>query len=419
MLKFNFAIIGLLHSTVASKLTSPSKSSQVNLSVKFFLPLLAAIVACTPLAIDTYLPAMSIIAEELNTNMSMMQLTISLFLGGYAAGLLIFGALADIFGRRPIVLFGLIGYSVCSLLLAVCDSVWQFLALRLIQAFVGAAATVPISGYVKALYGKNMAKGMSYVSMIMMIAPMVAPTIGVALLALKGWPLIFFVLGSYGLVVLLFAWQHLPKVDRSPMTDTLFNTIFKAYRIVLSEKAARRHILIVIFGTFSFFGYLTGISFVYMDYYGVSESTFGLLFGFHAVVFLISSFINTRLVPRYGSLKILKGAFVVVVISGLSLFTVNYLQMSLQWTVGFLSIFLGSVVVLSSNNDSLILLQFSEQTGTATGVIGVLRFGFGALAGPILALLHDGTSMALCYTVLISVVGISICLMMPNRLKAS
>lgn len=395
-------------------------SSQANLSKpvfpsKLFLPMLSAIVAITPFAIDAYLPALGVIAQGLQTDMSMMQLSVSLFLTGYAAGLLFFGAMADIFGRRPIMLLGLSGYALCAWGLSFSESISSFLVLRLAQAFIGAAATVPVSGYIKEIYGDNMAKGMSYLSMIMMLAPMVAPTVGIIIMEFGGWQWIFMGLGIYALVMLIFAVLNLPKVARKPMTDTLFNTMFKAYRLVLAEKAVRRYIFIVAFATLSFFGYLTAISFVYLEYYGVSEKMFGLLFGLNVVFFMLGSFINTRLMPRFGSLRMFKGALVIVVISGSVLFCVNFLQMHLYWTVGALAIFLSSIVVLSTNNDALILLNFPEQTGTATGVIGVLRFGFGALAGPILALLHDGTSMAFCYLVVISVTGICVCMMLPRR----
>lgn len=396
-------------------MTSDSASIQSAKLPFYFLPMLSAIVAITPFAIDAYLPAMGEIAQGLGTDMNTMQFSVSLYLVGYAAGLLFFGAMADIFGRRPIMLLGLTGYGICAWAMSFTESINGFLLLRFLQALIGAAATVPVSGYIRDIYGKNMAKGMSYLSMIMMFAPMVAPTIGVLLMGFGGWHSIFMGLGAYAVVMLVFAVFNLPKIARKPMTDTLFNTMFTSYRVVLSEKSVRRHILIVACGTLSFFGYLTAISFVYLDYYGVSKEMFGILFGLNVGFFMLGSFINTRLVTRFGSIRMMRGALVLVVISSALLFTVNYFQMHLYWTVFTLAVFLSSLVVLSTNNDALILLEFPENTGTATGVIGVLRFGFGALAGPILALLYDGTSMAFCYLVMISVIGICLCVMWPKK----
>ncbi|MFT4926995.1 MAG: DHA1 family bicyclomycin/chloramphenicol resistance-like MFS transporter [Phenylobacterium sp.] len=397
---------------------SPTPSStepkQNHFSLSLFLPLLASIVAITPLAIDTYLPAMTMIAADLGTEMSLMQLTLSLFLAGYAAGLLFFGPMADIFGRRPLVLFGLSGFMLTSVLLAFTESVGWFLALRLLQAFTGSAATVTVSGYVKLIYGKNLSKGMSYVSMIMMLAPMIAPTIGVLLLELHGWPLIFLTLAAYALLILVLSILALPKVERHPLNDSLFNTFFKSYSIVLSNLAVRRYIILICFSTLTFFGYLTAISFIYMQVYQLSETLFGILFALTVVIFLLSSFLNTRMVGIFGSLRMAKGAWFGTAIGVMVLLMVNLQGMHVYWTAASLAVLLGCVLVVSTNADALILLQFSEQTGTATGVIGTLRFGFGALAGPILALFYDGSAMPFCYLMLFSVVAVGVCLFVPS-----
>jgi DHA1 family bicyclomycin/chloramphenicol resistance-like MFS transporter len=376
-------------------------------------------VAITPFAIDTYLPAMAIIAKDLNTDMSMMQLTLSLFLAGYSAGLLFFGPMADIFGRRPIVLLGLTGYTLSTAALAFAETVNGFLLLRLMQAFIGAAATVPIMGFIKSIYGKNLAKGVSYVSMIMMLAPMVAPTVGILLMELQGWELIFITLGGYALLILSLAVYALPKVERKPMTDSLFNTFFKSYAIVLSEMAVRRYIFIICFATMTFFGYLTASPFIFMEVYGVSEKMFGVLFAINVGIFMLTSFTNARLVSRFGSLNMVKAGLSIATVGALAVLSVNLAGMSVYWTAGFIGMFLSGILLLSTNTDALILLEFTEQTGTATGVIGTLRFGFGAVSGAVLAFFHDGTAMPFSYLLVFAVCGIACCLIfMPNRSKA-
>lgn len=144
--------------------------------------LLAATVAITPFAVDMYLPAMPIIAHDLQSHIGTVQQSLSVFLAAYGAGMLIFGPLADKWGRRPLALFGVSGFALASLFLTFSSSIESFLIARAAQAFCGAAATVIVPGIVRHLYKEHTAKGMSYMSLIMMLAPLLAPTIGSGIL---------------------------------------------------------------------------------------------------------------------------------------------------------------------------------------------------------------------------------------------
>ena len=389
--------------------------SQSKVPVALFIPLLAAIIAAVPLAIDMYLPAMKAISTEYDTPMTMVQMTLSTFLIGYAIGQLVFGPLADIIGRRPVVLAGLIGFTIFSVLLAFATNIEQFLVIRFLQAFIGAAAAVPIMGYVKVIYGDNVAKGMSYVSMIMMLAPMIAPALGIVFMELYGWRLIFMVLAVYGLVVLIISTFTLPKVERVPLQESLTSAFFKAYKVVFSERSVHRYLVMVCFGAVGFFAYLTAIPFVYMKVYGVSEELFGILFALNVGMFMFGSFINTRLIARFGSMRLARWSLILSLIGAAMLVVVNFLQLHLYWTVVSLGIFLSAFIVLTVNTDALILLAFPDQTGTATGVIGTVRFGCGAVAGPVLALFPGQSAMPFTYLIFISIMINGICLFWPNR----
>ena len=171
----------------------------------------------------------------------------------------------------------------------------------------------------------------------------------------------------------------------------------------------------VCFGALSFFAYLTAISFVYMEYYQVNEKIFGLLFAINVAIFMLASFINTRLITKFGTVLMLKSALFLALVGATSLVLVNFLGLHLYWTVVSLGMFLGGLIVLSTNTDALILLQFPEQTGTATGVIGTVRFGFGALSGPILAYFYDGSTMPFSYLILVCIVVNVICFILTRK----
>ena len=114
--------------------------------------LLASVIAITPLAVDMYLPAMPDIAHELDAHIGSVQQSLSIFLAAYGLGMLLFGPLADSLGRRPLAIFGLTGFTLCSIALAFVDNINHFLFLRALQAFCGAAATVVVPGIVRHLY---------------------------------------------------------------------------------------------------------------------------------------------------------------------------------------------------------------------------------------------------------------------------
>jgi DHA1 family bicyclomycin/chloramphenicol resistance-like MFS transporter len=361
---------------------------------KRLLPLLACIVAITPLAVDMYLPAMLTIATELGTSMENVQMSLSLYLAGYALGMLIFGPLADQYPRRNLARFGLLGFGTCSALLSLTTNIETFWVLRALQAFTGAAATVVVPGIVRYVYQEHTAKGMSYVSMIMLVAPLLAPSIGALLMVKWHWTAIFWSLALYALLALIWTHFKLINIPLTPSSKSGLSLFIDNYKLVLGERKARWDILTSMLVSFGFFCFLTSVPFVYLEYFNVSEQLFGVLFAVNVVALSIGNFINTRLVTKLGSRKMLYLSLGLGLMSALCLVSVNLLGFGLYFTVFFVAPLMMSLAVIASNADSLILITFAERSGTATAVIGTLRFGSGALVGPILAFVQPESAVA-------------------------
>lgn len=375
-------------------------------SLALLLPLLASIIAVSPLAIDMYLPAMPILATQFSTDMPSIQNSLSIYLLGYALGLLFFGPLADKHSRRKLVIIGISGFTLMSLAIPFATSIEQFLMLRFGQAFISSAATVVVPGTIKERYGQNTAKGFSYVSMIMMVAPMIAPSIGSVLL-LHSWQAIFITLGLYSLFILGLAYRFLPEKHAAITTEQV--SFLARYKIVLGHKKARLDLLSSMTISLAFFAFITAIPFVYLTVFHVSEFTFSFLFGINVLTLMAAHFINTRLVTRKGSRKMLSYGLIVALLASSSLVIAQYFQLSLIYTVLALLPLMGSISMIAVNSDALILLEFNRESGTATAVIGTLRFGIGSLAGPILAYFYDGSALPFAMLMWCSVIFVLLC----------
>ena len=369
--------------------------------------LLAATVAITPFAIDMYLPAMPIIAHDLQTHIGTVQQSLSIFLAAYGAGMLLFGPLADKFGRRPLALFGVGGFAAASFFLVWANSIESFLVGRALQAFCGAAATVIVPGIIRHLYQEHTAKGMSYMSLIMMLAPLLAPSIGSAILYFSHWHSIFLAIFGYAVILLFFIWKYLPEPPRSITGTSL--TFFAGYRTVFAERSVRQLIATIMFSAFSFFCYLTAIPFVYIKYFGVSEQLFSVLFAINIILLMLSNFTNSRYVTHYGSSHMVRMALLTAIVLALLLCTVNLLKLNILFTVITLAPLMGCLTMISINTEAMIILKFPDHSGTASAVTGTLRYGCGAIAGPVLALTYTGTPVPFAALMLVGVIGMGLC----------
>lgn len=382
------------------------------ISLGLILPLLAAIIAVSPLAIDMYLPGMPEIADYFSTKMPLVQNSLSVYLLGYALGLIVFGPMADKYSRRRLVMIGLLGFILTTLALTFAQNIEQFIALRFAQAFISSAATVVVPGIIRQLYGKDTAKGLSYVSMIMMLAPMLAPSIG-SILLIDSWQMIFYALASYATLIFICSYFYLPDVKS--LKSTVNYSVARRYKIVFSNRVARLDLLSIVLISLAFFSYITAIPFVYLTVFEVSEFEFSWLFGLNVFGLMIAHFINTRLVSRMGSRRMLHSGVALSVLAGTSLLVSYVFSLSLVYYVLAILPLMASLSMISVNADALILQEFAEHAGTATAVNGTLRFGIGALAGPILAVFYDGSALPFVLLMVVPVYLVLICQLLQNR----
>ncbi|OOR98172.1 Bcr/CflA family drug resistance efflux transporter [Haemophilus paracuniculus] len=348
-----------------------------------FIIILGILAMLPPLAIDMYLPSFLDIAKDLNVSQESVQATLAIFTLGFAVGQLAWGPIADSFGRKPVILIGLVGSAVAAFFLTTVMNIENFYVLRLIQGICGAAPAVVLGALVRDLFDRNrFAQMMSMIMIISMIAPLVAPIVGGHLAKWFHWHAIFYALVLMGgLCAVLISWkipETLAKEKRLPLS---FGKVLKNFGELLSHKATLGYVLI---GGLSFAGmfcFLTSGSIVYIGLYGVSQENFGYFFIMNILVMVTMTAINGRLISVYGSEKMLRFGLLIQLLAGI------WLAISATFQLGFWSMalgipfYVGMISTIGSNASAAILDRYPQMAGTANAVAGTARFGIGSLVG--------------------------------------
>lgn len=371
---------------------------------KLPLPLLASISALPPLAIDMYLPAIPGMAENLGAQISTIQNSLSVFLVSFGFGMLLFGPLADRFGRRRLALFGLAGFGASSLALTLSPTAGWFLFFRFCQGVLGSAATITVPAMIRDTFGKDTAKGMSTVTMIMLTAPLVAPLLGSILLTVSQWRILFLVLTLYAAVVFTLALLKLPET-LAPEAAAQSRSFLRNYRHILAAPRIYPFMATFLLSSLAFFTYLTAAPFVYITWYGVSAIRFGWFFTATAASLILANLINVRFVSRVGSRHMMYRGLASALLFSALLLAAVMTGLGVYWVVACLFMIIGSLGIISVNAESLVLIEFPNQASSASAVTRTLRFSTGALVGPILALVYTGTPVPVALLMLGAVTG--------------
>ncbi|MEQ1944243.1 multidrug effflux MFS transporter [Mesorhizobium sp. VNQ89] len=363
-----------------------------------FIALAAALMALNALAIDIMLPGLQQIGASLGVeNENHRQYVITAYIAGFGICQLFFGPLSDRFGRRPPLLVGLVIYVAAALAAAFAPSFTSLLILRFVQG-IGAAATrvITVSVVRDVFGGRAMAEVMSLVFMVFMVIPVVAPGVGQIVMLFSEWHMIFVVMALIALAVTLWATFRLPETLR-PEYRRAFNirTIADGFRIVLTNRVSLCYMLATtaIFG--ALFGFINSAQQVYVGIYGLGV-WFPVLFAAVAGMMAVSSFVNSRLVGRFGMRKLSHGALVGF-ITVTSLWFVLSLFGQLPIYV-FVPLFAAAMLQfgwIGSNFNSIAMEPLGHLAGTASSVQGFTQTVGGGAIGATIGQLFDGTTTPL------------------------
>jgi DHA1 family bicyclomycin/chloramphenicol resistance-like MFS transporter len=370
-------------------------SSHVPRKHPTWLPnLLGLFIAVGPAATDMYLPAFPAVEATFGTAPGTAQLTLATWFAGLAVGQITQGTLSDRFGRRIPLMAGFIVFTLSTIGCALAPSLTILAIFRAVAAFGASAGMVISRAMVRDLSeGQAAAIMMSRLILVMGAAPILAPTIGGAILALAHWRVIFWLLSLYGAGCVITAWQALPEtLPEERRTRLSLAGQAARYLMIVREKTFLTHAVMGGCSTFCMFAYLSGCSAVFEDGFGLNPSEFALIFGLCAVSLIACSQLNARLLPRFGLSRMLTSVARVSFCATIVLVTLAFSGVHVLWAiVAPLVVVIGCQGFNNANATAGALSRHAGHAGSAAALMGTFQFSLGALSGVLVGFLTDGT----------------------------
>ena len=400
-----------------SSTTSELGSRYVGRKYVQLVLVLGALSAIGPLTIDTYLPALPELSRQLGATDAQAQATITGLLVGLGFGQLIIGPLSDAVGRRKPLLAGLVLHAGMSVLCALAPSIQMLTVTRTLQGLAGAAVAVVAMAVVRDLFsGIRAAQLLSRLVLVLGVAPILAPSLGSALLALTSWRGIFVVLALIALSMLVLAFVALPEtlpVERRRPASIVGS--LRAYGKLFGDRLFIVMVLVAGLMFATLFAYISGAPFVLQDLYGLSPQQFGLAFSANAVGMIAMTQINPWLVKRYSPVSVLTFGVLLAVSGAIALFVLMALGVGGWFAFMAPLFFVISAAGLSfPNAPAIALSRHGESAGTAAAMLGASQFMIGGAIAPLVGAFDNGTPLPMA-AIIVGTTGLAAILLLSAR----
>jgi DHA1 family bicyclomycin/chloramphenicol resistance-like MFS transporter len=371
----------------SSKFLSSQKKHTTSLMTKarYFklILILGALTALGPFSIDMYLPGFAGIAKDLNTTVANVAMTLSSYFIGISAGQLLYGPLLDRYGRKKPLFIGLLVYILASLGCFFVQDIDTFIGLRFIQAVGSCAATVASVSMVRDLFPvRDIPKVFSLLMLVVGLSPMLAPTVGGYVTAAYGWHMVFLILMFIGIVILFAAQFGLPNSYTPDSSISLKpKPILLNFGIVLKEPQFYTYAFTGSIAFSGLFTYVAASPILFMDVFKLDAKTYGWIFAFMSLSFILASQLNSVLLKWFSSEKMIYGALVTqsVIVIAFLICSINDL-LGLYETIAMLFLFLACLGISNPNTAGLTLAPFTRNAGSASALMGAIQLGLGAFA---------------------------------------
>ncbi|WP_374344827.1 multidrug effflux MFS transporter [Phenylobacterium sp.] len=387
--------------------------------------LLGALTAFAPMSIDMYLPSLPAIGADLRADAGLTQATVAAFLAGMAIGQFFYGPASDRLGRRGPILLGVTIYVLASIACSLVTSIEGLIAARFVQALGGCAGAVVARAVVRDRFNHTeTARMLSLLTLVMGLAPVLAPLLGGAVLALGGWRANFIVLTLFGLAVGAAAFFRLPET-RSEATAAHARTEnpLQAYLALLGQRRLIGYALAGALNGATLFTYISASPELLIGTYGISPQAFGWVFGLNAAGLIGAGQVN-RLVLRHRTPdQVLSAASLVAVGIAVLLLVAALTGLGGRWSVlPLLFLLLASYGFMQGNTMAGALNVDPLRAGSISALMGAASFATGAIASSATGAFHDGTPRPMAAAMFVALAGSALALRflaLPGRRQAA
>lgn len=363
---------------------------------------LAVLVALGPMSTDMYLPALPGMTSELVTTPGNIQLTLSFFLAGFAFAQIVYGPLSDRFGRKPVLLFGLLLFVLASIGCALSTDIYSLIAFRFLQALGGSAGPVLGRAIVRDIHGpRDAARVLSHIATAMALAPALAPIAGGFMSLYWGWASIFWFLalfGLFGTALLYFKIaESAPQEHRQPKT---IGTILKNYYALLHDRQYLGYLLTCSLSYAGLFCFLSGSSFVIIEYFAIPQQWFGMLFMLVVLGYISGTLLGGRLSYSRGHRELVSLGASVCMFAGLAMLGFALSEPShVATSIGPMMVFMCGVGLVMPQSMAGALANYPHMAGSASGLLGFIQMTIAAITGIFVGHGYDGTPLVMSATI--------------------
>ncbi|UCH72954.1 MAG: multidrug effflux MFS transporter [Rhodospirillales bacterium] len=363
--------------------------------------LLTALVALGPISTSLYIPSMPRLVVEFGTEPELVQRSFTIFMLGFASTQLIYGPLSDRYGRRPVLVGGLLLYIAASLACALSTTIEAFLLARLAQGIGACAGPVIGRAVVRDSFARRDAvRAFAFISTAISLAPALGPLIGGFLEVWLGWQSAFVFLMGYGGLML---WLALTRLDETlPLRDPMATSSLRLlgnYAALLRHRRYVGYLAPGVFGFGGLFAYVSTSPFLFIDRLGLAPDLFGILTISTVSAYATGSYLAGRAQDRISDHAVIRLGLAAIGL-GAVLMTMFSIELSVARVIGPMMLFVFGFGLVMPSSTALALHPFPRIAGSASAMMGFLQISVGAAGSLALSVVYNGSAFSLGLTMI-------------------